>query len=81
MKNFKIVNGRWTINNEKLNPLEAVQFESVLIKVRFFAGDKKLSHDKVNILMNLLDSKDEEIDEIISFVIDNKSLSKKVIGI
>ena len=75
MKNFKIVNGRWTINNEKLNPLEAVQFESVLIKVRFFAGDKKLSHDKIELLTSVLNTNTAEDNRMINALYNNEPLN------
>ena len=76
---FKIVNGRWVNqNNERLNPVEAVEFESSLLRVRYFAGDKQLSHDKINIMMDILNS-DEETDRTLSFVVNNKQLSKKLI--
>lgn len=76
---FKIVNGRWVNqNNERLNPVEAVEFESSLLRVRYFAGDKQLSHDKIDVMMDILNS-DEETDRTLSFVVNNKSLSKKLI--
>ena len=76
---FKIVNGRWVNkNNERLNPVEAVEFESSLLRVRYFAGDKQLSHDKIDVMMDILNS-DEETDRTLSFVVNNKQLSKKLI--
>jgi hypothetical protein len=76
---FKIVNGRWVNqNNERLNPVEAVEFESSLLRVRYFVGDKQLSHDKIDVLMDVLNS-DEETDKTLSFVVNNKQLSKKLI--
>jgi len=76
---FKIVNGKWvSASGDKLNPIEAIEFQSSLIKVRYFAGDKQLSHDKITVMMDILNS-DEETDRTLSFVVNNKSLSKKLI--
>lgn len=76
---FKIVNGRWVNkNNERLNPVEAVEFESSLLRVRYFAGDKQLSHDKIDVMMDILNS-DEETDRTLSFVVNNKEIAKKLI--
>ncbi len=76
---FKIVNGRWVNqNNEKLNPVEAVEFESSLLRVRYFVGDKRLSHEKINVMMDILDS-DEETDRTLSFVVENKEKAKQLI--
>ena len=77
---FKIINGKWvSASGDKLNPIEAIEFQSSLIKVRYFAGDKQLSHDKINVLMDILNSEDEETDRTLSFVIENRELSKKLI--
>lgn len=76
---FKIVNGRWvSASGDKLNPVEAVEFESSLLRVRYFAGDKKLSHDKIDVMMDILNS-DEETDRTLSFVVNNKEIAKKLI--
>jgi hypothetical protein len=55
MSNFKIVNGRWVnAQEERINLLEAIELESTIIKVRYFVGNKKLSSDKIDIIMSVL---------------------------
>ncbi len=77
---FKIVNGRWVNqNNERLNPVEAVEFESSLLRIKYFVGDKQLSHDRINIIMDVLNSEDEETDRTLSFVVNNKKIANKLI--
>lgn len=77
---FKIVNGRWvSASGDKLNPMEAMEFQSSLIKVRYFAGDKQLSHDKIDVLMHMLDTEDEETDRTLSFAVNNKEIANKLI--
>lgn len=76
---FKIINGKWvSASGDKLNPIEAMEFQSSLLRVRYFAGDKQLSHDKIDVMMDILNS-DEETDRTLSFVVNNKQLSKKLI--
>lgn len=76
---FKIINGKWvTASGDKLNPMEAMEFQSSLIKVRYFAGDKQLSHDKIDVLMHMLDTEDEETDRTLSFAVNNKEIANKI---
>lgn len=78
---FKIINGKWvSASGDKLNPIEAMEFQSSLIKVRYFAGDKQLSHDKIDVLMDILNSEDEETDRTLSFVVNNKKLANKILN-
>jgi hypothetical protein len=57
---IQILNGRWTTQHGEplTTPEQHQQFADKLISVKQYANGKRLTHHKINILFNILESND-----------------------
>lgn len=72
---FKIINGRWCNTMEDpINVAEATELDKQIFNVRYFAGEKKLDHDKIEIIMSVLHT-DSDTDNRMINALNNEPLN------
>ena len=72
---FKIINGRWcNATEDPINVVEATELDKQIFNVRYFAGEKKLDHDKIEIIMSVLHT-DADTDKKMIYALNNEPLN------
>jgi hypothetical protein len=75
---IKIKNGKWHRHDNELSSIDQHGISRMITKIKSFAGDKSLSHDKIRILSNILNTNELQ-DELMVSILDADKEDLKII--
>lgn len=75
---IKIKNGKWHRHDNELSSIDQHGLSRLIVKIKAFAGDNELSHDKIRILSNIFNTTKLQ-DELIVSILDADKEDLKII--
>lgn len=73
-----IVNGKWSKNSDELSSIDEHNLSKMIKKIKHFAEGQSLSHDKIRILSNILETSESQ-DELMVTILDADKEDLKII--
>jgi len=75
---INIKNGKWYRHDQELSSIDQHGISRMITRIKAFAGDKPLTHDKIRILSNILNTSASQ-DELMVTILDADKEDLKII--